>query len=186
MTYLDMAMTLSHPHPQRPYELPGMMLGEHQLAAPRAVAAGGAARAGRDRRGARAVGRVRALRRRRAVLEVDEVGVRDGADLRRGGLRLRAHVLDLDDDRGVPEPAADLGARARLLHDRARSPSPRCSRSPRGSAQVECVNVEHEEVVLIPRAVQLRARHVQVRARPGVHRGAAHAAQTRAWTRPSR
>ena len=32
VTYLDMAMTLSHPHPERPYELPGTMLGEHQLA----------------------------------------------------------------------------------------------------------------------------------------------------------
>ena len=31
VTYLDMAMTLSRPHPQRPYELPGTMLGEHQL-----------------------------------------------------------------------------------------------------------------------------------------------------------
>ncbi|MGH2854586.1 MAG: saccharopine dehydrogenase family protein, partial [Solirubrobacteraceae bacterium] len=31
-TYLDMAMTLSRPHPQRPYELPGVMLGDGQLA----------------------------------------------------------------------------------------------------------------------------------------------------------
>src|SRR5450759_2712451 len=31
-TYLDMAMTLSHPHPERPHELPGVMLGEVQLA----------------------------------------------------------------------------------------------------------------------------------------------------------
>src|SRR6185312_11405059 len=30
-TYLDMAMTLSKPHPQRPHELPGTMLGEYQL-----------------------------------------------------------------------------------------------------------------------------------------------------------
>ena len=30
-TYLDMAMTLSHPHPERPYELPGEMLGDYQL-----------------------------------------------------------------------------------------------------------------------------------------------------------
>src|SRR5207248_2806767 len=36
---------------------------------------------------------------------------------RRRGLRLRPDVLDLDDDRGGVEPAADLGARARLLHD---------------------------------------------------------------------
>ncbi len=32
VTYLDMAMTLSHPHPERPYELPGEMLGDKQLA----------------------------------------------------------------------------------------------------------------------------------------------------------
>ncbi len=32
VTYLDMAMTLSQPHPERPYELPGKMLGEYQLA----------------------------------------------------------------------------------------------------------------------------------------------------------
>src|SRR5271154_7227585 len=31
-TYLDMSMTRSHPHPERPYELPGVMLGDHQLA----------------------------------------------------------------------------------------------------------------------------------------------------------
>src|SRR5438874_8787271 len=29
-------LTLSRPHPQRPYELPGTMLGEHQLAQHRA------------------------------------------------------------------------------------------------------------------------------------------------------
>jgi saccharopine dehydrogenase-like NADP-dependent oxidoreductase len=32
VTYLDMAMTLSHPHPERPHELPGEMLGDLQLA----------------------------------------------------------------------------------------------------------------------------------------------------------
>ena len=31
--YIDMAMTLSEPHPDRPYELPGRMLGEEQMAA---------------------------------------------------------------------------------------------------------------------------------------------------------
>src|SRR5690242_20235756 len=30
--YVDMAMTLSEPHPERPYELPGRMLGDEQLA----------------------------------------------------------------------------------------------------------------------------------------------------------
>jgi saccharopine dehydrogenase (NAD+, L-lysine forming) len=32
VTYLDMAMTLSHADPERPYERPGEMLGEYQLA----------------------------------------------------------------------------------------------------------------------------------------------------------
>src|SRR5664279_2565621 len=31
VTYLDMAMTLSHPHPERPHELPGEKLGDKQL-----------------------------------------------------------------------------------------------------------------------------------------------------------
>src|SRR6185312_8043031 len=31
-TYLDMAMTLSHPHPQKPHQLPGRMLGDLQFA----------------------------------------------------------------------------------------------------------------------------------------------------------
>ena len=51
--------------------------------------------------------------------EIDELGVRDGANLDRRGLRLRAVVLDLDDDRGVPQPAGDLGEGPRLVHHRA-------------------------------------------------------------------
>src|SRR5262245_50157256 len=31
--YLDMGLTLSTPHPERPYELPGVLLGEAQFAA---------------------------------------------------------------------------------------------------------------------------------------------------------
>src|SRR3954451_3907547 len=30
-TYLDMAMSLSRPHPERPYELPGVKLGDEQF-----------------------------------------------------------------------------------------------------------------------------------------------------------
>ena len=51
--------------------------------------------------------------------EIDELGVRDGANLDGRRLRLRAVVLDLDHDRGVPEPAGDLGEGPRLVHHRA-------------------------------------------------------------------
>ena len=154
-TYLDMAMTLSRPHPERPYEQPGVMLGDEQFAAGGAVGGGRPAGARGHRGRARAVRRVRPPRRRRAVLR-DRRGRRARRRRPRGRrLRLRADVLRLDDDRGVPQPAADLGARARLLHDAAVLRA-RGVRVPRGIGPVECVNVEHEEVVLIPRWVDCR------------------------------
>ena len=48
--------------------------------------------------------------------EIDEVGVRDGVEPRGRRLHLRAVVLDLDDDRGVPEPAGHLGEGQGLVH----------------------------------------------------------------------
>ena len=135
VTYLDMAMTLSHPHPENPYELPGEMLGEMQLAQhERWQQAGLLALVGIGVEPG-PVRPVRPPRRRRAVREHRRSGSPRRRRPARRGLRLRAHVLDLDHDRGVPEPAADLGARARLLHHRARSPSPRCSSSPRASGR---------------------------------------------------
>src|SRR5256712_4925259 len=86
VTYLDMAMTLSRPHPQRPYEQPGTMLGDHQLAQHEAwEEAGLLALVGIgvepglsdvfDRYAADHL-----------FAEIDEVGVRDGADLVVDGL----------------------------------------------------------------------------------------------------
>ena len=57
---------------------------------------------------------------------------------------------------------------------------------PEGIGPIECVNVEHEEVLLIPRWVDCRRGDVQVRARRRVHRGAADAAQDRPRRRPRR
>ena len=132
------------------------MLGDAQFAQAERLGAGRAARARGHGRRARALRRLRPLRRRPPV-QRDRRGRRARRRRpRRRGLRLRADVLDLDDDRGVPEPAADLGARARLLHDARRSASRRSFDFPEGIGPVECVNVEHEEVVLIPRWVDCR------------------------------
>ncbi len=135
VTYLDMAMTLSHRHPDSPYELPGEMLGEMQLAQhERWQQAGLLALVG--------IGvepGLSDLFARHAADDLFDEHRRGGSPRRRrparGGLRLRPHLLDLDHDRGVPESAADLGARARLLHHRRRSRSPRCSSSPRASGR---------------------------------------------------
>ena len=51
------------------------------------------------------------------------------------GLRLRADVLDLDDDRGVPQPAGRSGSATAAGSPPRRSPSRRRSCSPRASAR---------------------------------------------------
>ena len=85
-------------------------------------------------------------------------------------LRLRAGVQHLDHDRGVPQPADRVG-RWRLAHHRAVQ-RPGVFPFPEGIGPVECVNVEHEEVLLVPRWIKTRPRDVQVRARRRLHRQA--------------
>ena len=115
-TYLDMAMTLSARHPERPFEETGVMLGDAQFAAAEEwEAAGRLALCGIGVE----PGLSDVFARYAAdhlFSEIDEIGVRDGANLEVAGLRLRPDVLHLDHDRGVPEPAGDLGAGARLVH----------------------------------------------------------------------
>ena len=98
-------------------------------------------------------------------------------------LRLRADVLDLDDDRRVPEPAGHLGAGPWLVHHRAVQRA-RGLRVPRRD---RCGRVRERRArggAPRPALGGLQAGHVQVRARRRVHRGAASAAQDRA--RPHR
>ena len=133
--YLDMAMSLSKPHPERPHEEPGVKLGDEQFAkADDWEAAGRLALVG--------IGVEPGLSDVFARYaadelfdEIDEVGVRDGADIVGRGLRLRAVVLDLDDDRGVPQPARRLGGATAAGSRRRRSRSPRRSTSPRASGR---------------------------------------------------
>ena len=177
--YIDMAMTLSEPHPERPYEEPGVMLGAAQFAASERWAERGLlALVGHGRR-ARPLRRLRPLRRRPSLLR-DRRGRRARRQRpRHRRLRLRADVLGLDHDRGVPQPAAGLGARPRLVHDRAvlgtgdvrvprghRPDRVRERRARRGAADPACGDVPPG--------------HVQVRARRRVHRGAARAGEDRA------
>ena len=116
VNYLDMAMSLSHPHPAEPYAKTGVKLGDEQFAMAERVGAGRQAGPGRHRRRAGPVRRVRPLRGRRAV-QRDRRARRPGRrEPGRGRLRLRADLLHLDHDRGVPQPAGDLGERPRLVH----------------------------------------------------------------------
>ena len=57
---------------------------------------------------------------------------------------------------------------------------------PEGIGPVECVNVEHEEVLLVPRWIMTQQRHLQVRARGRLHRQAQDDSRPRAWIAPTR
>ncbi len=103
--YLDMAMSLSRPHPETPYSECGVKLGDEQFAqAGDWEVAGRLALVGIGR-GAGPVRRVRALRRRPPLRRDRRARHPRRVEPHRRGLRLRAVVLDLDDDRGVPQPA---------------------------------------------------------------------------------
>jgi saccharopine dehydrogenase (NAD+, L-lysine forming) len=153
VTYLDMAMTLSRPHPERPHELPGVMLGDHQLAQSEAwEQAGLLALVG--------IGVEPGLSdvfARYAAEElfssVAEVGVRDGADLVVEGYDFAPTFSIWTTIEECLNPPL-VWERGRGFYTTAPFSEPEVFEFPEGIGRVECVNVEHEEVVLIPRWVQ--------------------------------
>jgi len=152
-TYLDMAMTLSHPHPQRPHELPGVMLGDVQLARHEQwEQAGILALVG--------IGVEPGLSdvfARYAADElfsrVEQVGVRDGADLVVEGYDFAPTFSIWTTIEECLNPPL-IWERERGFYTTAPFSEPEAFEFPEGIGRVECVNVEHEEVVLIPRWVQ--------------------------------
>src|SRR5271168_687462 len=153
VTYLDMAMTLSHPHPQRPYELPGTMLGEHQLARNQEwKQAGLLALVG--------IGVEPGLSdvfasyaAQELFSSVAEVGVRDGADLVVEGYDFAPTFSIWTTIEECLNPPL-IWERERGFYTTAPFSEPEVFDFPEGIGRVECVNVEHEEVVLIPRWVE--------------------------------
>jgi len=152
VTYLDMAMTLSHPHPQRPYELTGEMLGDLQLAEHEQwEQAGLLALVG--------IGVEPGLSdvfARHAADELfqslTEVGVRDGADLRVEGYDFAPTFSIWTTIEECLNPPL-IWERERGFYTTEPFSEPEVFDFPEGIGAVECVNVEHEEVVLIPRWV---------------------------------
>ncbi len=152
VTYLDMAMTLSHPHPERPYELPGEKLGDKQLEMHEQwESAGVLALVG--------IGVEPGLSdvfARHAADElfssIAEVGVRDGADLVVEGYDFAPTFSIWTTIEECLNPPL-IWERERGFYTTAPFSEPETFNFPEGIGPVECVNVEHEEVVLIPRWV---------------------------------
>src|SRR5947209_17366093 len=153
VNYLDMAMTLSRPHPQRPYELPGTMLGEHQLAQNDAwEPAGLLAPVGIGvEPGLSDVFAAHAAQE--LFSNIDEIGVRDGGDLVIDGYDFAPTFSIWTTIEECLNPPL-IWERGRGFYTTAPFSEPEVFEFPEGIGSVECVNVEHEEVVLIPRWVQ--------------------------------
>jgi len=154
-TYLDMAATLSRPHPERPYSEVGVMLGDEQFAgAHRWEDAGLLALVGIGVE----PGLSDVFARYAAdelFSEIDEVGIRDGADLVVAGYDFAPSFSIWTTIEECLNPPL-IWERERGWFTTEPFSEPEVFEFPEGIGPVECVNVEHEEVVLVPRWVECR------------------------------
>jgi saccharopine dehydrogenase-like NADP-dependent oxidoreductase len=151
-TYLDMAMTLSQRHPERPFEQPGVMLGDDQFAvadeweeAGRLALCGIGVEPGLSDVFARYAAD-------HLFSRIEEIGVRDGADLAVSGYAFAPTFSIWTTIEECLNPPL-IWERERGWYTTAPFSEPEVFEFPAGIGPVECVNVEHEEVVLIPRWV---------------------------------
>jgi saccharopine dehydrogenase-like NADP-dependent oxidoreductase len=154
-TYLDMAMSLSKPHPEAPYAEPGVKLGDEQFAK---------AQAWEDRGLLALVGigvepGLSDVFARYAADElfesIDEAGVRDGANLVVHGYDFAPGFSIWTTIEECLNPPV-VWERDRGWFTMEPFSEPEVFTFPEGIGPVECVHVEHEEVVLIPRWVDCR------------------------------
>ena len=154
-TYLDMAMTLSSPHQDRPHEEPGVKLGDAQFAEHERW----------QERGLLALvgigvepGLSNVFARYAAdelFSEIDEVAVRDGADLIVEGYDFAPTFSIWTTIEECLNPPL-VWERERGFYTTEPFSEPETFEFPEGIGPVTCVNVEHEEVVLVPRAIDCR------------------------------
>jgi saccharopine dehydrogenase-like NADP-dependent oxidoreductase len=158
--YLDMAMSLSKPHPERPYDECGVKLGDEQFAR-----AGDWEQAGRLALVGIGVepGLSDVFARYAAdhlFSEIDELGTRDGANLTVDGYDFAPSFsiwTTIEECLNPPvvweKDAAHPDGR---WYTTPPFSEPEVFDFPEGIGPVECVNVEHEEVLLMPRWVDAK------------------------------
>ena len=147
--YIDMAMHLSRPHPERPYEECGVMLGEAQFAASDAWAE-------RGRLSLVGMGVEPGLSDVFAryasdhlFSSIDSVGVRDGSDIVIEGESFAPTFSIWTTIEECLNPPI-IWERERGWFTTAPFSEPEVFDFPAGIGPLSCVNVEHEEVILMP------------------------------------
>ena len=151
--YLDMAMSLSRPHPDAPYSKCGVKLGDEQFAQ-----AGEWERAGRLALvGIGVEPGLSDVFARYAADElfshITELGVRDGANIEVAGHDFAPSFSIWTTIEECLNPPV-IYERDRGFFTTPPFSEPEVFEFPDGIGPVECVNVEHEEVLLMPRWVE--------------------------------
>ncbi len=153
--YLDMAMSLSQPHPEEPYLHTGVKLGDDQFAqqdrwadAGRLALCGIGVEPGLSDVFARYAAD-------HLFSEIDELGVRDGANLTVEGYDFAPSFSIWTTIEECLNPPV-VWEKQRGWFTTAPFSEPEVFDFPEGIGPVECVNVEHEEVLLMPRWVDAR------------------------------
>ena len=153
--YLDMAMSLSQRHPDKPYELTGVKLGDQQFEAePQWLEAGRLALVGFGVE----PGLANVFARYASdhlFSDIDELGVRDGANLTVEGYEFAPSFSIWTTIEECLNPPV-IWEKGRGWFVTEPFSEPEVFDFPEGIGPVECVNVEHEEVLLMPRWIDCK------------------------------
>ncbi len=155
VNYMDMAMTLSEPHPERPFELPGIKLGDYQFER---------AKKWEDKGILALVGLgvepgMADVFAKYAELhlfdEIDEIGIRDGANIEIKGYEFAPNFSIWTTIEECLNPPV-IWEKDKGWFTTAPFSEPETFDFPGGIGKIEVVNVEHEEVLLVPRWVKTK------------------------------
>jgi saccharopine dehydrogenase (NAD+, L-lysine-forming) len=153
--YMDMAMTLSTPHPEKPFEKCGVKLGDYQFERARQWEAKGIlclvglgvepgmadifARYAQDH----------------LFDDIEEIGIRDGANIEVKGYEFAPNFSIWTTIEECLNPPV-IWQKDKGWFTTSPFSEPEVFEFPEGIGKVEVVNVEHEEVLLIPRWVKTK------------------------------
>lgn len=155
VTYMDMAMTLSEPHSTDPFNQPGVKLGDYQFE-----------KAGDwERKGLLALvgigvepGMVDVFARHaqdHLFDEIEELGVRDGANLEIEGYEFAPNFSIWTTIEECLNPPV-IWEKDKGWYTTEPFSEPEVFEFPEGIGRIEVVNVEHEEVLLMPRWIETK------------------------------
>lgn len=153
--YMDMAMTLSEPHPEYPYHQPGVKLGDYQFERAHLW----------EQKGIMALlglgvepGMADVFARYaqdHLFDEIEEVGVRDGANLEVRGYEFAPNFSIWTTIEECLNPPV-IWEKEKGWFTTEPFSEPEIFEFPEGIGKIECVNVEHEEVLLVPRWIKCK------------------------------